>query len=1404
MASKPLFELEDQTGEDFFDRFVEEDDYDGVGVGTTIGVELADSDDSAHTKAFANLSLNEIGKELDDSKEIRETCGDVSVEETGIQQSVQGADKAGVLVSTSTVSAGDGIMSDGGLLESEFKSVTPCGNTRICDTVDLSIQQTDKLSMGTTQLKEVDKLVSKECPLSDSFSFRNEVDSIETARDYQLSSGLSSSKSDDLSCSGIKEVNWSSFSNAAVHDSNGFGSYSDFFTDLGVAQVDNIDSGTDEVFNNEAGKNALLQDYSHAGYEAGNGTSVVQTVTETGSDSNQNLEHLYPGWKFDPVSGQWYQVDGYGAISSEQKNSNAAMGNVQGSFNSTAENYWTSANGNLSGCYYAQQSLQPVSGTVSQMPQGSIEYPAHMVFDSQYPGWYYDTNAQEWYSLERFNSNQYSVVQTHQQLQNDSTSLSAFSNVNNQAIRNQNKQNMLESYVETNQQNSYEWQPAVFNDKAAGRSGGHSGESSSTYDGRMENHTSQQNGSSILGLSASFKASSQVHDAAKRFSPAQYTVPGWSPIHSLNLPLEKEKNASAHFSVDTSQNSMYVSQQLGGARSSEFRPPHALVTFGFGGKLVVMKDNSGTSLFHGTQDAQGQGIFIFNLMEVVSTKHSAAGTNEGTCSYFDALCQQSLPGPLVGGSVGGKELNKWIDDRISKSNLTGIARQEEETLKLLLSLLKIACQHYGKLRSLGKESGIRESDVPEAAVAKLFASARGDAWQFGSYSAFRKCLTNWPTEAQVQATASEIQNLLVNGRKMEALQCAQEGHCWDFALILAHELGDQFYASTLKQMALSRLVAGTPLRTLCLLIAKSPEEVFVSNATESGVVPSRVQVFAQPAQFAGTMLDNWAENLAVITANRTENDHLVITHLGDCLWKEKSDIIAAHTCYLVAEAEFESYSNNARLCLIGADHWNFPRTYASPEAIQRTELLEYSNIVGNSQFIFLPFQPYKILYAHMLAEVGKVSDSLKYCQAVYKCLKTARSPEVDAWKQIISSLEERIKSHQRGGYSVNLAPAKIVGKLLKVIDSTAQRAVGPPPVALTTQSTGYGFDQQTVRPALVSSQSTMSIPTITPSASMEPVSQWALINERMTAQNRSISEPVMTEKPTQDQVVSSNESAAPKAEAKVSNSTNTSRFGRFRFGTQLLQKTVGLLRPRQGHQAKLGDENKFYYDEKLKRWVEAGVDPPTEEPALPPPPPTALSNASDYTFKNSLRNGGNESIKSPVNSSTSSESSSGIPSMPPSLNKFSSRSRMGGVRSRYVDNFNKGSGSPANFFPKPSELPIKPASSTSAKFFVPAPPASSSMELSVSDSGDQEVTSESKHTPFVPTEDPFQKLSRLPSTTLPRFPSVDNIPNNKINATENANGSIASLPRRTTSWSGGGRSNTSPQPLRMINVISNV
>jgi hypothetical protein len=77
---------------------------------------------------------------------------------------------------------------------------------------------------------------------------------------------------------------------------------------------------------------------------------------------------------------------------------------------------------------------------------------------------------------------------------------------------------------------------------------------------------------------------------------------------------------------------------------------------------------------------------------------SSSITNGSALSYFHALCRQPVPGPLVGGSAASKDVNKWIDEMIawydSSSEL-----QRSDTRKLLISLLKILSQHYGKLRS---------------------------------------------------------------------------------------------------------------------------------------------------------------------------------------------------------------------------------------------------------------------------------------------------------------------------------------------------------------------------------------------------------------------------------------------------------------------------------------------------------------------------------------------------------------------------------------------------------------------------------------------------------------------------------------------------------------------------------
>ncbi|CAN0842265.1 Protein transport protein SEC16B homolog [Linum grandiflorum] len=1365
MDSNPPFqETEDQIDDDFFDNLVEDD----IGPASSSARKkfaTTEGSDSDEAKAFGNLSI-EDSNDVDD----------------GLFEEVRNGEKLG----------------------------------------DVNVEESDAAALNNAVDLNNDGMASEAVP------------------DLNPVADIGSTKS------GVKEVGWSSLfadSSSPDGDRHGFGSYSDFFSELGgdangsPAKVEGRNANVEQLTSGELQNSASYEQYQegtqvHGGYSQEN--AGVEDVNST-----QYWESMYPGWKYDMNTGQWYQVDGY-----------STAGGVQESYGANLGSEWETASVGKGAVNFLQQSSQSVAGTmtgttttesVSTWNQVSREsnngYPAHMIFDPQYPGWYYDTIAQEWRSLESYAPSAQPVIP--QQSQNGYGFNTNYSqNVSN--VYGQSEQYDSHAYTSQgqdisgsdsnrgyNQRDMNTWSAQSASNNNFSPDFGEQQKFQSSYGSNafMGNHLQNQQSFNNLGTVPSYDKLQQGQSEANGFVGSQNFGQGGNFNQQLNQGNSNQigqmqfsndfysSQKPVSFTEQSYQSNQQLSHAPGTGRSSAGRPPHALVSFGFGGKLIVVKDSAFGNSSFGNQAADGGSISVMNLMEVVSgsSPDNVSALGGTSCNYFRPLCQQSFPGPLVGGNAGTKDLNKWIDERIANYESPDMDYRKREALKLLLALLKIACQHYGKLRSpFGSDTSSRENDTPESAVAKLFSSAKR---QLREYGALSHCLQHMPSEAQLQATASTVQNLLVAGRKAEALQFAQEGQLWGPALVLASQLGDQFYVDTVKQMALRQLLPGSPLRTLCLLIAGQPAEVFSSNTRTDGGFFSGAVGTQQPLMpGANSMLDDWEQNLALITANRTKDDELVIIHLGDCLWKDRSEITAAHICYLVAEANFETYSDTARLCLIGADHWKHPRTFANPEAIQRTELYEYSKVLGNSQFILQPFQPYKLVYAYMLAEVGRVSDSLKYCHAVLKSLKTGRAPEVETWKQLVLSLDERIRIHQQGGYGTNLAPAKLVGKLLNFFDSTAHRVVGglPPPAPSPTSHGGHSNyqDQQMMAPRVAASQSTMAMSTLMPSASMEPISDWAADGNKMGRHSRSVSEPDFGRTPRQAQqpadsspatstanataTVASNAIETAKSQEKPVNPTGGSRLGRFSFGSQLLQKTVGLLRARSDKQAKLGEKNKFYYDEKLKRWVEEGVEPPAEEAAPPPPPTTAaFSNgaaSSDYNLKSALKNEGSppHSGSPKFRNAASPEHSSGIPPIPTSSNQFSARARMG-VRARYVDTFNQGgSGGAANSFHSPPIPSPKPAIAMNTKFFVPAPaPAAENNTTdtaadNVPYQGHENTASAEIPSPASTNDLFLPAMSSPPMMVRQRFPSMDNIPGGSFIL----NDSGRAHSRRTASWSG--------------------
>ncbi|KAK7406258.1 hypothetical protein VNO78_07881 [Psophocarpus tetragonolobus] len=1366
MASNPPFHMEDQTDEDFFDKLVEDEmEPEPVKPGHDEG------NNSDEAKAFANLGISDAAFENSEPGE-------------------SGVEVKGEL----------------GTIES-----------------DVGLEQ-----LGSSQ------------PSSSSVGFDSKVDPTDVGS--EVTSASAAGPSHKATGSGIKEVGWNSF-HADFNGGGGFGSYTDFFSELGDQLGDfpenvygNLSSEVkpgNEVQNDSLNATGNMQYQEGQGYNGSveshtnrqgdglnNSVNHVQHqesqafvaaseehTNEQDLSSSQYWEDLYPGWKYDHNTGQWYQIDGYSATATTQQNAEV---------NTDAD--WTASSDGKAEISYMQQTAQSVAGTLAetgttanvsswnQVSQGNNGYPENMVFDPQYPGWYYDTIAQEWRSLETYNSTTQSpghgLVNGHASTStfspNDNSLYSKYSQADHygsQGIADtQAVDRSWSGLYGRNQQQGFDmYTTGTATTRGDKKASGGSQQTSHAYDSSVSVNKDQQNTPSSFGSAALYNKVNHDHGLANGTFEPQSFGPSGDTVQRFNYSNTKFGEQKV-FSNDFTENKKplsYSPQSIQGGhqysraphvgRSSAGRPSHALVTFGFGGKLIVMKDpNLLNSSYRGQDSVQGS-VSVLNLIEVVTGNMDSLSIGNNTSGYFRALSLQSFPGPLVGGSVGSKELFKWLDERIAHCESPDLDYRKGERLRLLLSLLKIGCQHYGKLRSpFGTDTILKDSDTPESAVAKLFASAKTSGTEFPQYGMPSHCLQNLPSDGQMRAMALEVQNLLVSGKKKEALHRAQEGQLWGPALVLASQLGDQFYVNTVKQMALHQLVPGSPLRTLCLLIAGQPAEVFSSDTSISGHPGASNMTQLPPQVRSNCMLDDWEENLAVITANRTKGDELVIVHLGDCLWKERSEITAAHICYLVAEANFESYSDSARLCLIGADHWKCPRTYANPEAIQRTELYEYSKVVGNSQFTLHSFQPYKVVYAFMLAEVGKISDSLKYCQALLKSLKTGRAPEVESWKQLAQSLEERIRIYQQGGYAANLAPAKLVGKLLNFFDSTAHRVVGglPPPSPSSLQGTVHGSEQhhQNIAPRVSSSQSTISL---APSASMEPISEWTADNNRMPKPNRSVSEPDIGRIPRQ-------ETSSPDAQGKAQASEGTSRFSRLGFGSQLLQKTVGLvLKPRSGRQAKLGEKNKFYYDEKLKRWVEEGAQLPAEEAALPPPPTTASfqNGSTEYNLRSALKTENSPPTERSNIRNSSPEPGAGMPPIPPSANQFSARGRLG-VRARYVDTFNQGGRTSANLFQSPSVPSVKSALAVNAKFFVPSPAPSSneqSMEAIAESCLEDSATNEEPSTSAI-NEWSYQSGKPVSSTSMQRFPSMGNMSRQGVAEGQNSHSPHS---RRTASWSEG-------------------
>ncbi|XP_051492564.1 protein transport protein Sec16A isoform X4 [Apus apus] len=216
----------------------------------------------------------------------------------------------------------------------------------------------------------------------------------------------------------------------------------------------------------------------------------------------------------------------------------------------------------------------------------------------------------------------------------------------------------------------------------------------------------------------------------------------------------------------------------------------------------------------------------------------------------------------------------------------------------------------------------------------------------------------------LEKETERFRELLLYGRKKDALESAMKHGLWGHALLLASKMDSRTHARVMTRFANS-LPINDPLQTVYQLM--------------SGRMP------AASTCCGDEKWGDWRPHLAMVLSNLTNNVDLesrTIATMGDTL-ASKGLLDAAHFCYLMAQIGFGVYTRKTtKLVLIGSNHSLPFFKFATNEAIQRTEAYEYAQSLGTQPGCLPNFQVFKFIYACRLAEMGLAAQAFHYCEVI--------------------------------------------------------------------------------------------------------------------------------------------------------------------------------------------------------------------------------------------------------------------------------------------------------------------------------------------------------------------------------------------------------------------------------------
>ncbi|KAM8874328.1 protein transport protein Sec16B isoform 2-T2 [Spinachia spinachia] len=406
--------------------------------------------------------------------------------------------------------------------------------------------------------------------------------------------------------------------------------------------------------------------------------------------------------------------------------------------------------------------------------------------------------------------------------------------------------------------------------------------------------------------------------------------------------------------------------------------PHVVVSFGPAGQLIRV--TPGLS----TQENISQ-------LEIHSLEVILGETK-------DQQEMRNFPGPLTREDLHKVDALEFAHQR-ADACMSSDTLQDKSSAALLWNLLILLCRQNGQivgsdiaeLLMQGSHSdGSWESDAPtlidfSEGTTAAAPPRTGDDLLTGNWSSFS-------SENSKKALQSYTQ-LLLAGRKKEALESAMSSSLWGHALFLASKMDNRSYTNVLNRFT-GQLTASDPLQTLFQLLTGRIPVVSMSCGNEKW--------------------GNWRPHLAVMLSNETADPAVqqkAIVTMGDTL-ASKGLIHAAHVCYLTASVPFGGFGQKAdRLVLLGSSHRQSFEFFATNLAIQCTELYEYCQTLGGKCFLLPLFQVYKFLYASRLLDCGLASQAFHYCEVVGRAILRQREPLLVLNGEVIK-LSDRLRQSE--------------------------------------------------------------------------------------------------------------------------------------------------------------------------------------------------------------------------------------------------------------------------------------------------------------------------------------------------------------------------------------------------------